>query len=98
MWLMLQYKTPDDYVIATREAHTIRDFLSCAFDLLGLDWKEYVEIDQQYFRPAEVNYLLGDFEKAHRILGWQPKISFEQLVEMMIKHDMEIAKKELLLR
>jgi len=97
MWLMMQHDKPDDYVIATGESHSIREFLTCTFDLLGLNWTEHVEIDQQYFRPAEVNYLLGNATKAYKMLGWQPKISFRQLAETMVKYDMELAKKELIL-
>ena len=97
MWLMLQQKKPDDYVIATGQTHSIREFLDEAFDRVGLDWNKYVEIDPRYFRPAEVNLLLGDSSKARKLLDWQPKIGFEELAEIMIDADWELAKGEKLL-
>ena len=87
MWLMLQQDTPDDYVIATGESHSVRDCLDVAFGTLGLDWKPYVEIDQRYFRPTEVDHLHGDASKARAKLGWAPKVSFRQLIEMMVRAD-----------
>jgi GDPmannose 4,6-dehydratase len=90
MWLMLQQDTPDDYVIATGHTHSVRDFAAAAFASVGIDdWERYVEIDQTLFRPAEVDHLIGDASKASHALGWQPKVSFEQLVEMMVQSDLE---------
>lgn len=97
MWLMLQHDKPDDFVIATGETHSIREFLDEAFSLLDLDWKKYVEIDPRYFRPAEVDLLLGNSSKAKKILGWTPKVTFKELVRMMIDADMKIAEKEKIL-
>ena len=88
MWLMLQQLTSDDYVIATGETHTIRDLLDVAFGHLGLDWHQYVGIDPKYYRPAEVDILQGDASKAKSILGWEPKTSFKELVEMMVDSDL----------
>jgi GDPmannose 4,6-dehydratase len=93
MWLMLQQEKPDDYVIATGEAHSVRELLDQAFGYLELDWKRYVEIDQRYFRPAEVDLLLGDASKARRILGWAPQIRFTELVRMMVDYDLAELKK-----
>jgi GDPmannose 4,6-dehydratase len=90
MWLMLQQDDPDDYVIATGKSHTVRDFLELAFDYVGLDWKKYVEIDPKYFRPVEVDLLLGDPAKAKRNLGWQPGTNLKDLVMLMVDADMEI--------
>lgn len=90
MWMMLQHKKPDDYVIATGETHTVREFLEEAFDYAGLSWKKYVRIDPRYFRPLEVDYLQGDSSKARRVLGWKPKVSFKQLVRMMVDADMQM--------
>jgi len=97
MWLMLQQKKPDDYVVATGQTHSIREFLNVAFDRVGLDWNDYVEIDPRYFRPAEVELLLGDSSKAKKLLNWQPKVTFEKLAEIMIDADWELAKQEKLL-
>ena len=94
MWLMLQAEQPDDYVIASGETHSVREFLSEAFGYLDLDWKDYVETDPRYFRPAEVDLLLGDASKARRVLGWEPKIDFKQLVRIMVDHDLELARLE----
>ena len=88
MWTMLQAYQPDDYVVATGQTHTVRDFLDRAFGYLELDWKQYVKIDQRYYRPTEVDLLIGDAGKAKRVLGWEPKVSFEDLVVMMVKADM----------
>jgi GDPmannose 4,6-dehydratase len=93
MWLMLQQEKPDDYVIATGEAHSVRELLDQAFGYLELDWKRYVEIDQRYFRPTEVDLLLGDASKARRILGWAPQIRFTELVRMMVDYDLADLKK-----
>ena len=87
MWLMLQQPKPDDYVIATGETHTIRDLLDVAFGHLGLDWKNYVGIDPKYFRPTEVDILQGDASKAKRVLGWEPKVGFKELIEEMVDED-----------
>jgi len=94
MWMMLQQDEPDDFVIATGETHAVREFLEKVFQKLDLDIEKYVEIDQRYFRPTEVDVLLGDATKARKKLGWSPKVSFDQLVDMMIASDLEIAKKE----
>ena len=88
MWLMLQQEEPGDYCVATGEMHSVRDFLLEAFSHAGLDWEKYVEIDQRYFRPAEVDELMGDPSKAREKLGWQPKVSFQQLVHEMVDADM----------
>jgi GDPmannose 4,6-dehydratase len=89
MWRMLQQSEPDDYVLATGETHSVREFLDIAFDLVELDWKKYVQIDPRYFRPAEVDVLLGDATKARKKLGWEPKIGFKELVQMMVEADLE---------
>ena len=94
MWLMMQAEEPDDYVIATGETHSIREFLDEAFGYLDLDWKKFVEIDPRYYRPAEVDLLLGDASKARRVLGWKPKIGFKELVRLMVDHDLELARQE----
>ena len=90
MWLMLQQEQPDDYVIATGETHSVREFLEEAFSYAGLDWNPYVKVDPKYFRAAEVDSLLGDPAKARAALGWQPKVSFRDLVRLMVDADMEI--------
>ncbi|HEX6183258.1 MAG TPA: GDP-mannose 4,6-dehydratase [Pyrinomonadaceae bacterium] len=95
MWLMMQAEEPDDYVIATGETHSVKEFLEEAFGLLDLDWREHVEIDPRYFRPAEVDLLLGDATKARTILGWEPKVSFRELVAIMVESDMKLAEREL---
>ena len=97
MWLMLQQEKAEDYVIATGQTHSIREFLDVAFDKVGLDWNKYVEIDQRYFRPAEVDLLLGDSSKAQKNLNWQPRVNFEQLAAIMIDADWKLAKQEKLL-
>jgi len=90
MWLMLQQDEPDDFVIATGETHSIEEFLTLAFDKVGLgDWKPYVRHDAKFLRPAEVDLLIGDPAKAKAKLGWQPEVNFEQLVAMMVEHDLE---------
>ena len=89
MWLMLQQDKPDDYVIATGETHTVREFLELAFELVGLNWKRYVKIDPQYFRPTEVDVLLGDASKAKKKLGWEPKVKFKELVAIMLNADLK---------
>ena len=95
MWLMLQQETPDDYVVATNELYSVRDFCEKTFSQLGLNYEDHVEIDPRYYRPAEVDLLLGDSTKAYEQLGWKPQTSFDQLVEMMVKKDLEIAQQEL---
>ncbi len=97
MWMMLQQDSPDDFVIATGKMHSVREFLELAFDRVKLDWKQYVDCDQRYCRPAEVDMLCGDASKAKRILGWQPKVGFEELVTIMIEADAELARRERLL-
>ena len=97
MWLMLQQDAPGDYVIATGEQHSVNEFVEETFGLLDLDWQEYVKIDPRYFRPAEVETLLGDSSKARRVLGWEPKISFKELVRLMVESDMKLAQQEHLL-
>jgi GDPmannose 4,6-dehydratase len=87
MWMMLQQPKPDDYVIATGESHSVRDCLEVAFGALGLDWQKYVEIDQRYFRPTEVDHLCGDASKARAELGWKPRVHFRELIEMMVRAD-----------
>jgi GDPmannose 4,6-dehydratase len=94
MWLMIQADEPDDYVIATGESHSVKDFLDQAFGHLDLDWKDHVDIDPRYYRPAEVDVLMGDASKARRVLGWEPTISFNELVTLMVDHDLELATQE----
>jgi GDPmannose 4,6-dehydratase len=89
MWLMLQQEKPDDFVVATSESHSVRELLDVAFGRVGLDWQPYVEIDPRYFRPTEVDHLHGDASKARRVLGWKPRVTFKQLVEMMVDADEE---------
>jgi len=94
MWLMLQQDQPDDYVIATGETHSVREFLQEAFSCADLDWREYVEIDPRYFRPAEVDLLIGDASKAKSKLGWEPKVSFRELARLMVDADMAQLERE----
>ena len=94
MWLMLQQNQPDDYVIATGESHSVREFLEEAFACAGLSWREHLECDPRYCRPSEVDFLQGDSSKARQILGWTPSVSFRQLIRMMIEHDIELAHRE----
>ena len=98
MWLMLQQDEPDDYVIATGENHSVREFLDEVFGYLDLDWHEYVETDQRYYRPTEIDVLLGDASKAKKVLKWQPKVTFKELARMMTDADMEIARHEKLIK
>jgi GDPmannose 4,6-dehydratase len=93
MWLMLQQEKGDDYVIATHETHSIREFLDAAFGRVGLDWRRYVEIDPRYYRPAEVDLLMGDNSKAKRLLGWEPKTRFADLVKLMVDADIELLRR-----
>jgi GDPmannose 4,6-dehydratase len=94
MWLILQQDEPDDYVIATGETHSVREFVEEAFGLLDLDWREHVEIDKKYLRPAEVDLLQGDITKARQKLGWEPKVTFKELVRLMVDADMKLAQRE----
>jgi len=94
MWLMLQQDTPDDYVVATGDSRSVRQLVEEAFGLLDLEWQEHVEIDPRYFRPTEVDRLEGDPSKARERLGWTPRVSFEELVRMMVEHDLELAGQE----
>lgn len=98
MWTMLQQDEPGDFVIATGKSHSVRELVELAFGLLDLDWQKYVEIDPQYFRPTEVHRLEGDASRAREQFGWHPSVSFEGLVEMMIEHDLELARRERTLR
>ena len=94
MWLMLQQRKPDDYIIATGEAHSVHEFVELAFAAAGLDWRHHVEIDKRYFRPTEVDALRGDPTKAHTVLGWKPRVAFAELINMMVKYDIELARRE----
>jgi GDPmannose 4,6-dehydratase len=94
MWMILQQPRPDDFVIATGETHSVREFLDEVFALLELDWKKHVQVDPRYFRPAEVDLLLGDAGKARKVLGWQPKVTFKGLAKMMVEHDLKLARRE----
>ncbi len=94
MWLMLQQPEPGDYVIATGENHSVREFLELAFDRVKLDWRKYVTLDETYLRPTEVDVLIGDASKARKVLNWQPKVSFKELVAMMVDADLELAERE----
>src|SRR3984957_3514515 len=94
MWRMLQQEKPDDFVVATGEAYSVRQFVEAAFAHHGLDWKAYVEIEPRYMRPSEVDHLCGDASKARKVLGWAPRVSFRQLVTMMVDADLELAERE----
>jgi GDPmannose 4,6-dehydratase len=94
MYLMMQYEQPEDWVLATGETHTVRDFLEIAFSYLNLNWEDYVEISKEFYRPNEVNHLLGDYSKAKKLLNWSPKVSFSDLVKIMIEEDLKLAKQE----
>ncbi|MCC6698814.1 MAG: GDP-mannose 4,6-dehydratase [Candidatus Hydrogenedentes bacterium] len=95
MWLMLQHERPEDYVVATGETHTVREFLEEVFSHLGMDYEKYVEIDPRYFRPTEVDLLIGDATKAHKMLGWKPKVTFKELARLMADADFRTAEFEL---
>ena len=97
MWLMLQHEKADDWVLATGKTYTVKDFAKAAFGFIDLDWEKYVKISEKYFRPNEVDYLLGDSTKAKTKLNWQPKHSFEDLVKLMVESDIELAQKEQIL-
>jgi GDPmannose 4,6-dehydratase len=94
MWMMLQHPTPDDFVVSTGESHSVREFVEAAFSHADLDWREHVAIDPRHYRPAEVDYLLGDSTKAREALDWKPQVTFEGLVQMMVEHDMAQAAAE----
>ena len=95
MWRILQHEKPDEFVLATGEMHSVKEFLEEAFSRVGLDWREYVECDSRYLRPSEVDQLLGDASKARRELGWEPKVKFKDLVAMMVDADLDLARREL---
>ena len=92
--MMLQHDTPDDWVLATGTTQTVKDFVEEAFKIVNLEWSDYVETSEKYYRPNEVNYLLGDSSKAQKELGWKPKTSFKDLVKIMVESDIELAKRE----
>lgn len=98
MWLMLQAEKPDDYVVATGETYSVREFCERAFAQVNLDWKDFVKFDARYLRPAEVDLLLGDPSKARKQLNWKPRVSFPELVKMMVETDLELAERELTLK
>jgi GDPmannose 4,6-dehydratase len=95
MWLMLQREEPDDFVIATGEAHSVREFCELAFGHAGLDWQAHVEIDPRYYRPAEVDYLMGDAAKAQEVLGWKARTSFNELARLMVDADVQLLDDEM---
>ena len=95
MWRMMQLDEPDDFVVATGETHTVREFVQIAFDYVGLDWQKYVEIDQKYFRPNEVDVLQGDASKAERMFGWRPRVKFDKLVKLMVDADSKLLQDQL---
>lgn len=88
VWLMMQQKNPDDYVIATGEAHSVQEFVEKAFDIVGLDWQEYVKIDKRFFRPLDVPCLIGDYSKTRNKIGWKPRVKFDELVNIMVREDL----------
>ena len=94
MWLMLQHEVPDDFVIGTGETYSVREFAERAFAHVGLDAKDFIKIDPRYFRPSEVDLLLADPSKAKQVLGWKPQVSFPELVQRMVDHDVELAARE----
>jgi GDPmannose 4,6-dehydratase len=95
MWMILQHDQPDDFVIATGESHSIEEYVEKAFDVVGLDWQKYVRINPKYFRPVDVNHLQGDYSKAKSVLGWEPKVKFNKLVELMVREDLSRWEKSL---
>ena len=95
MWLMLQQAEPDDYVIATNETHSVKEFVQRAFDYIGLDWEKFVTVDEKFYRPAETQLLQGDFTKGYERLGWKPRVRFEELVTMMMEADLSIIEKKI---
>lgn len=94
MWMMLQQDNPDDFVVATNETHTVKEFVELAFARADLDWKKYVKLDERFMRPAEVDLLIGDYAKAKKVLGWEPKTSFKELVNMMVDSDLNLVKNQ----
>jgi GDPmannose 4,6-dehydratase len=98
MWLMLQQESPDEYVIATGESHSVQEFADAAFSHFGLNWRSYIEVEPRYLRPSEVDHLRGDATKARQRLGWAPRVSFQELVRMMAEHDLHLAQQEKTLR
>ena len=88
MWLMLQQDEPDDYVIATNETHSVGEFAELAFGCVGLNWRDHVRVDEKFYRPAEVHLLRGDYSKGKKVLGWEPKVRFQELVKMMVDADL----------
>jgi GDPmannose 4,6-dehydratase len=94
MWLVLQHHEPDDFVVATGETHSVREFCAAAFAHVGLDWQEYVVQDDRYIRPVEVDQLVGDASKAKEMLGWEPSVGFEELVQLMVDHDIKMVNEE----
>lgn len=95
MWMMLNHDSPDDYVVATGDKHSVRDFARVAFERVGLNWEDHVVVDPKFLRPAEVNTLCGDASKIRKTLGWKPEVSFEQLVQRMVDADLNRAKREI---
>jgi GDPmannose 4,6-dehydratase len=89
MWLMLQQDSPDDYVVATGETHSVREFCEVAFHHVGLNWEDHVVVDEKFFRPAEVDLLIGEPTKAHKVLDWKPETTFDELVRMMVEADLD---------
>jgi len=89
MWLMLQQDEPDDYVVGTEETHSVRELCEVAFSYVGLDYRDYIVQDERFFRPAEVDLLVADASKAHSLLGWEPTVTFEELIHMMVDADFE---------
>jgi GDPmannose 4,6-dehydratase len=98
MWLMLQQEAPEDYIIATGQTHSVREFLDEVFGCLQLDWQRYVEIDPRYYRPTEVDLLLGNAAKARKQLGWEPKVDFKTLARLMTEADLKLAENEKVIR
>jgi GDPmannose 4,6-dehydratase len=98
MWLMLQQDKPDDFVIATGETHSIREWLDEVFGYLQIDWQKYVDVDPRYYRPTEVDILQGDASKARRVMGWEPRVQFKDLARMMIENDLKLAQNEALIK
>ena len=96
--MMLQHEVPGDYVVATGASYAVRDFAEAAFACAGLEWAKHVVIDERYFRPTEVDHLEGDATRARQVLGWRPEVSFDELVTMMVEHDLELARQEKTLR
>jgi GDPmannose 4,6-dehydratase len=94
MWMMLQQDVSDDYVVATNETHSVREFVRETFGLLDLDWEKYVDHDGRYERPSEVDLLIGDYSKAKRQLGWEPTVTFKDLVRIMVESDLNLARRE----